>query len=195
MPANTGRKPIANFFIKKDLQLRLITKIVLAVLAATMVSALTLLGVYYLRYESVLLYQMDHLANLTKENIIAILLPTLLISGLVNIVVAFFIGLYASRKYAVPIYKLEQWSSLLNDGNLTAQLRFREKDEMRELTRRCNELSESLRQKFVTLKAGLKTLDEAHPQSEAIKELREIVDSMAVDTGTIEVHTTFVHRP
>jgi hypothetical protein len=66
---------------------------------------------------------------------------------------------------------------------------------MRELTRRCNELSENLRQKFVKLKAGLKTLDEAHPQSESIKELKEIVDSMAVDTGTIEVHTTFVHRP
>ncbi len=195
MPAKTGRKPIANFFIKKDLQLRLIVKIMLAVVAATFVSALTLLAVYYLRYESILLYQMDHLANLNKENIITILLPTILISAAVNVIVAFFIGLYASRKYAVPIYKLEQWSSLLSDGNLTAQLRFREKDEMRELTRRCNELSENFRQKFLTIKTGLKNLQQEHPQSEAVKELMELADSVSVDSATIEVHTTFMHRP
>ena len=97
------RKPLSNFFIKRSLQIRLIIKIVIAALLATIICSCTLLIVYYLRYNSVLLYTMDQLTNLNKENIIFIILPSLLLSSLVNFIVAVCLGLYASRKYAVPI--------------------------------------------------------------------------------------------
>lgn len=135
------RKPLSNFFIKRSLQIRLIIKIVIAALLATIICSCTLLIVYYLRYNSVLLYTMDQLTNLNKENIIFIILPSLLISSLVNFIVAVCLGLYASRKYAVPIYKLEQWARMIRQGKISAQIRFREREEMKELSDDCNELT------------------------------------------------------
>jgi signal transduction histidine kinase len=190
MTSKTPRKPVGNFFIKKALQVRLIVKIVVAVIVATFVSSGTLLLVYYMTYKSVLLYQMDHMANLTKENIIFIILPSLLISAFVNFLMAFGIGLYASRKYAVPIYKLENWARLLNDGKITAKIQFREKEELRELADQCNLLSGELLNKLIELNKQTDLLSEENKESEALKKMKKILSSFDLNADTIEIHTS-----
>jgi methyl-accepting chemotaxis protein len=190
MTNHAARKPFGNFFIKKALQVRLIVKIVIAVIVATVTSSGTLLIVYYLKYKSVLLYQMDHMANLSKENIIFIILPSLLISALVNFLMAFGIGLYSSRKYAVPVYKLENWARLLKDGRITAKVQFREKDELRELADQCNLLSVELLKKLVEIKRQTDVLSETNKNSEALRKTREILSSFDLDASTIEIHTS-----
>ncbi|HAJ78813.1 MAG TPA: hypothetical protein DCO75_03500 [Fibrobacteres bacterium] len=186
----SNRKPIGNFFIKKSLQIRLIVKIVIAVMVATLINSGTLLLVYYIKYKSVLIYQMDSMTNLTRENIIFIILPSLTISIVVNFIMAIGIGLYASRKYAVPVYKLEKWAQLLIKGKITAKLKFREKEEMKELSDYCNELSSELCNKLMNLKKYMEINKDKDKEIEALRNIRAILATLDLDSDTIEVHTT-----
>jgi hypothetical protein len=190
MKNQASRKPVGNFFIKKPLQMRLILKIVISVIIATFICSGTLLLVYYLTYKSVLLYQMDRMANLTKENIISIILPSLLISAIVNFILAVGIGLYASRKYAVPVYKLENWAKLLTDGKITAKIQFREKGEMKELTDFCNRLSEDLLKKLLDFKKLSETLEVTEKNEAALTKMKKILGTFELEASTIEIHTT-----
>jgi signal transduction histidine kinase len=185
-----ARKPVGNFFIKKPLQVRLILKIVVAVIVATFISSGTLLLVYYMTYKSVLLYQMDRLTNLTKENIIFIILPSLLLSAFVNFLMAVGIGLYASRKYAVPVYKLENWARLLRDGKITAKLQFREKEELKELADQCNSLSCELHAKLLEVQKHADALSETEHDGSQLKKIKDILATFELDAQTIEIHTT-----
>ncbi|MFP4163500.1 MAG: hypothetical protein ACLFQB_06060 [Chitinispirillaceae bacterium] len=181
------RKPVGNFFIKKSLQLRLITKVILASLISTVVSAGSLLLVYYLRYDTVVVYQWDQISNeLNREHILHLILPTLIISSIVGILVALGIGLYASRKYAVPVYKIEQWTSMLLKGKMTALLRFREREEMKDLSEKCNELGEQLRSKLLQIEQKVERLKENNPESEELKSISEVLNTMELKESATE---------
>jgi methyl-accepting chemotaxis protein len=173
------RKPIGNFFIKKALQIRLIVKVMIAALVSSILSSGALLLVYYLRYETVVVYQWNQVNNeLMRENIINLLLPTLAISSLVGLIVAAGIGLYASRKYAVPIYKIENWASMILNGNMGAVLKFREHEEMRELSEKCNEVTAMLRNTLLEIKDKVKVLQDTYPQDSDIESLAAVLDKM-----------------
>ncbi len=195
MSDKLSRRPIGNFFIQRDLQLRLVFRIVLAVILSTLITAATLLLVHYLRFESIIFYQLNAHGDLYKEDIVQMLLPTIAISAGVNIIVGICVGLYASRKYAVPIFKLEQWASLLREGNLTAQLKFREKEEMKDLSDQCNLLADSMRTRFMEINRRLETLRKECPDSEAVVRIQEVLSGVSLDTDTIEVNTSYVNRP
>ena len=189
------RKPIANFFILKDLQVRLITKILITVLASTAITLCSLLLVYFIQFRSVLFYQLNYDQELTKENILGIILPSLLISAVVNILVGLCVGLYASRKYAVPIYKLEQWAKLLRHGHLSARLMFREREEMNELSTQCNLLAEEMREKIAQISKHVQNALKSGANGEDITAIEEIVSTFELDQDSIHVHTGFYAPP
>jgi nitrogen fixation/metabolism regulation signal transduction histidine kinase len=165
-------------------------KIVTAAILATIICSCTLLLVYYLKYNSVLLYQMDQLTNLTKENIIFIILPSLLISSLVNFIIAVCLGLYASRKYAVPIYKLEQWARMIRQGRISAKIQFREREEMKELSDDCNNLTKDLREKFVMIKQQTMLLKDKAKDSPEVQNIEKVLSTLQLEADTIEIHTS-----
>ena len=186
------RKPISNFFIKKSLQIRLIAKIVVAALASTLLTAACLIIVYYLKYQTVVVYQLDKLTQeLSREHIIFLILPTLLMSSIVSLVLSFGVGLYSSRKYAVPIYKLEQWASLLQKGKMSAMLRFREKEEMKELSDKCNLLASELRFRFIDIQKGVELLKQSDPSSPIAARMEKALSGLELGNDAIEVNTTF----
>jgi methyl-accepting chemotaxis protein len=192
MKAKAIRKPVGNFFIKRSLQIRLIQKIVFSAVVSTVISSSTLFLVYYLRYKTIVVYQLDKISQeLSRENLLIIILPALLISALVSIVLAFCIGLYSSRKYAVPIYKLEQWVSLLLHGKVSATLRFREKDEMRELTDKCNSLGADLQNTLIAISKKVELLKQENSSPQIVRELETILAKFDFETIPIEVNTTF----
>lgn len=170
----------------------MIVKIVVAALLATIICSCTLLLVYYLKYNSVLLYQMDQLTNLTKENIIFIILPSLLISSLLNFILALALGFYASRKYAVPVYKLEQWAKMIRQGKISAQIQFREREELKELSDDCNTLTSDLRAKFIAIKSQAMILKNKVKNSPELDKIEEVLDSLELNTDTIEIHTAAI---
>ncbi len=193
---NPHRRPVGNFFIKRSLQSRLIYKIVAAVMISTAVCIGTLLLTYYVKYRNVAFYRviLDHNMDIPPRfEISSIILPALLISALVNFVVAIFIGLYASRKYAVPIYKLEQWADLLRKGKMTAQLQFREREEFKDLSTHCNSLAETLREKFIRIKRQVEDAEKDHKDCQELREIDRIISTLQLEAKPIEVHTQF-HR-
>jgi len=192
MPENDRkfvRKPFGNFFIKKSLQMRLIVKVVAAALVTAIVSSGSLFAVYYLKYKTVLVYLWSEETNeITKENIIYLVLPVLLISAVVGIAVAFGIGLYASRKYAVPIFKIEQWAAMLHSGKMSAILRFREYEEMKELSQKCNELGALIRDTLLDIRTKVNTLMEEGVENPELEAIAEKLDSMEL-TGECKTVT------
>ena len=189
------RKPVRNFFVKRPLQLRLILKIVLIVLITTCVSLFSVLAIYYVQYKTVLVYQLDKITqNLDHKNIVDLLLPALLCSAIVNLLLAIAIGFYASRKYAIPIYKLEQWASLLMQGKFTAHLHFREKEEFRELTHQCNELTADLRRRFLFVKQQVEFLRREYPDLKMLKEIEVELAGLEITSDPIAVNTGFFQK-
>ncbi len=190
------RKPVKNFFIKKDLQIRLIKKIVLAVLIATVVCVAILLLTFLVKYKSTVFYRVtfDLGAQIgNRESIVGLIFPSLLIASIINLCIGICIGLYASRKYAVPIFKLEQWVHLLRDGKLTAQLRFREKEEMRELCNSCNQLSEELQIQFEQIETGIQELKKNPSNTQPLDKIQNMLNNMEFKSEAIEVHTSYLH--
>jgi methyl-accepting chemotaxis protein len=192
------RKPIGNFFIKKDLQVRLIFKIVGAVLIATAIFAATMVVTYHFKYTDAAFYQVT-LNNTEPQigdrlNIVSIILPSLIISSVVNIVLAFFVGLYASRKYAVPVYKLEQWASLLSEGHLAAKLIFREKGEMKELSTHCNIFAENFCAKLLAIKNLTKAIQAKKIATEETGKIMELLNTIEFESEAVEVHTAYIKK-
>ena len=192
-----GRKPVTNFFVKKNLQIRLIKKIVFAVIVATLVCVATLLITFFVINKYAVYYQVTFDGGDAGEigdrlNIISIILPSLIISGIVNIAIGLIIGLYASRKYALPIFKLEQWVELLQDGCLTVKLNFREKAEMKELCDECNRLSESLRNKFDTIQTNIQELEKDNKDSEPVEKIQKVLDTMVIKAEPFQIQTNYI---
>jgi len=195
MKNTATRRPIGNFFVKKSLQLRLIFNIVGVVMLTTVVSCFSVLAVYYMKYKVVVVYSLDKTTlNLTSQNILYILLPVLLVSALLNFLLALGIGFYASRKYAIPIFKLEQWASLLLQGKLTAVLHFREKEEMIELTSKCNHLTNFFLQHFLTIKRQVEAIKRDHKDSPAILQIEKSLDGLDLHTEEIAVNTGYYQK-
>jgi hypothetical protein len=187
------RKPIANFFVKKPLQVQMIFNIVTVVLLTTILSFASMVVIYILRYNTTLVYQLDKVTlGLSRtDNIVYLILPTLLFSALVNLLLAFGIGFYASRKYAIPIYKLEQWCTLLLKGKLTAMLLFREKEEFKDLSSKCNELTNLFRDRFTSIKHEVAKLKQENPDSPSVKKIEQAIEGFDLSTDPIELNTGY----
>jgi len=184
------RKPVGNFFIKKSLQIGLILRVVTAALLSVVVSSGSLLLVYYLRYNTIAVYIWNQDTNgLKKEHIVHLILPTLIISSLVGLIVAFGIGLYASRKYAVPVYKIEQWASMLLSGKTTAILKFREQEEMKELSQKCNEVGAFFRDALVDIRTKVKAVQDAGVKNPELEDIAAKLDALELTNQPIEINS------
>jgi hypothetical protein len=192
MPNTIHRKPIGNFFVKRALQLKLVINIVIVVLLTTFTSLSAMALYYYFKYKQVIVYQLNkETTNLSSAPVVDMVLPTLLLCALISLVIALGIGFYASRKYAIPIYKMEKWSALLLKGKMTAMLAFREKDELKDLSSKCNELSHSFRDRFSAIALHARALKEKYPDSSEVKKIEAALEGLDLSTDPIEVNTGF----
>jgi len=184
------RKPLGNFFIKKSLQIGLIMKVVAAALLSVLVSSASLLLVYWFKYNTVAIYMWNQDNNdLMKENILFLILPTLIISASVGLIVALGIGMYASRKFAVPIYKIEQWTSMLLRGQMTAILKFREQEEMKDLSQRCNELGAHVRDMLLDIRGKVKAMQVAGIESPELESIASRLGTMELSSQPVEIRS------
>jgi methyl-accepting chemotaxis protein len=191
MAKAVNRRPIGNFFIKKSLQLRMIKNILFSAIVSTLVASSTLFLVYFWRFKTIVVYQLDKATQeLSRENILDIILPALIISALISLFLAFGIGLYSSRKYAVPIYKIEKWLSLLLQGKLSATLQFREKEEMKDLSDKCNTLSIELQKTFHEIRIKVQHLKDQKVAPDIATDIDNIINRMEFESDPIKVSTS-----
>lgn len=169
------RHPIKNFFIKKDLQLNYIKRIIIMVILTAVLTIMILAGVYYYKFGSGYFYYIsgDLLGDLERQSIIYTILPSLVLAEIISVMLGIIIGLFSSRKFAVPIYKIESWLLEMLKGNFSARITFREKEEFKTLALNCNAFSLELESIFKDLFAKLNDI-ETGTENEKVK--AKIVD-------------------
>jgi methyl-accepting chemotaxis protein len=150
MTQRNERHPFRHFFIKKSMQLKIIFKILFVVLLSAVITTAAVTFLYESKSRNGSFYYMsnDTRQDLELKNILEFILPSVVAAQAFSIAIGLGIGLFSSRKIAVPIYKFEKWVSQLKSGNLNTKISFREDEEMRELTEECNVMAEHYRQVF-----------------------------------------------
>ena len=74
---------------------------------------------------------------------------------------------------------------------MSAVLRFREKEEMKDLSSICNQLSTEIREKFLRIRRQSELLKQADPNSAIAEEIDKIINTMELETVPIEVSTNY----
>jgi len=167
-----NRKPISNFIIKPDLQSKIIVRI-LVVMILTGIITSGLLALFYNYKSSVgnfYFLSNDVRSDLELSSILGVILPSLLIAQGVSFLIAFAIGLFSSRKAAVPVYKIEKWVDELSKGNLNTQLVFRENDGYTDLSEGCNNATNLYRLVLQDVKDAVHTIDSVDNSPQKIKD-------------------------
>jgi len=175
----SSRRPISNFMIKRSLQTGIILQILFITILTSLITSAVLALFYNAKSRVGSFYYMsnDVRQDLELTNILGIILPALITAQAVSLVIAFAIGLFSSRKAAVPVYKIEKWAAALREGNLNTRMVFREKEQRttEDLTRECNGVVEFYSGVFSELKAATQSMDaEAGNQPVVLKHLETI---------------------
>jgi methyl-accepting chemotaxis protein len=158
------RQPFRHFFIKRSMQYKIIAKILFVVSLSAVITTVSLSLIYNSKSKNGTFYYMssDTKQDLELKNVIEVILPSVVGAQLFSIVIGLGIGLFSSRKMAVPIYKFEKWVSQLKNGNLNTKLSFRENKEMKDLTVHCNALAEHYRNVFKEIDAAVAVLEKSY---------------------------------
>ncbi len=176
------RKPFTNFFIKRSIQFAIIGKTFLIVLISVLLTTVILSLVYNAQSQGGSFYYMSN--NITDDlalhSILGLILPAIITAQTVTMLIALGIGMFSSRKVAVPIYKIEKWASQLKRGKLNTHLAFREERQMRDLTIQCNAVVDKYRAIFKNIEKSLDQLEERESSPEEVqKELRNIRETLS----------------
>jgi methyl-accepting chemotaxis protein len=138
------KRSIFNFFIKPKLQIRFTFIFIVISLILSFVS----LGIAWL----VTQIELDAVESAkTAWFLLKATYPGLWIVGVVSIVVGLIVGIFGSRMVALPIFKVEQWSNELKNGNITKQLGMRELDFWGGMAKSCNAFTKELRDSLEAL--------------------------------------------
>ncbi len=183
MTEKTLRRPVANFFVKKSIQFRIIGEIILVIFISTLLTTLLLAFIYNAKSQAGSFYYMSNniMEDLRLQSILGLVLPALIAAQIVSLLIAVGVGLFSSRKVAVPLYKIEKWAAQLKSGNLNTRLAFRETREMRDLTDQCNAVADTYRQIFMRVEKAVNGIeagatDPARIQVE-VAALKDILDT------------------
>jgi signal transduction histidine kinase len=90
---------------------------------------------------------------------------------MIGVGVAFVIGMFSSRKIAVPLYKVEKWAYRLRNGKLNSELAFREEDRLEDLTSQCNGVTEFFRKTFLEIQELTSSIEQ-NPENTALVKYR-----------------------
>lgn len=178
MSNKTTRHPFRNFFLKKSMQFRIITTILFIVFLTSCFTTLILSIIYNARFQDGNFYYMsnDIMQDLELKSILTIVIPALITAQLISLIIAIAIGMFSSRKAAVPVYKLEKWAIQLKKGRLNTHLGFRETNDMKDLTIQCNALADTYKQFFSDIDQSLENIvaDKVYKSQTVSKEINNI---------------------
>ncbi|HUI92022.1 MAG TPA: hypothetical protein VLX68_07235 [Chitinivibrionales bacterium] len=162
MTQANARQPFRNFFIKRSMQLNLIFKILLVVLIGAVLATAALTVLYNFKAHGGSFYYMsnDMRQDLELKSVLEFVLPSVIGAQVFSILIGLGIGLFSSRKMAVPIYKFEKWVSQLRTGNLNTKISFRETEaEMEDLTSECNAMAGFYQKLFKEMSASAEAIE------------------------------------
>lgn len=178
------RQPVRHFFVKRSLQYRIVSQIVVMVLVTAVLTTAALTFVFINKSQHGMFYYVssDSRQDLELKNIFEVVFPSVIGAEAFSVLIGIGIGLFSSRKIAVPLYKFEKWVAQLKNGKLNTTLSFRENEEMNDITVECNELAQYYRDVFLKIKTSLEAIEKeaaGNPAAqEQVKEIKAVLDKM-----------------
>lgn len=173
-----NRRSIINFSIKRNMQLRLLGKVMgVALLALVMTS---LLFYFYSNQEVGETYGQFHVK---LNNFLELLLPAIMISAVVGSVAALCLAIFLPHQIAGPLYRIEQiLMNKVGEGDLSVRFVLRKGDEVTDLADALNSMIEKLGERLKRIRSAsekLSSLSSTKKQEELSPEnLSEIAKEM-----------------
>lgn len=142
------RRPLRNFVFYPAIQWPQILRNCLLVAITAILAGFMIMMLYQFQYGSTNIYVMDRNSAffpLERQSLLALVFPALFAALLLAILIGWMLALSTSRRIALPIYKVIQWTRQVSEGNLRAKVAFRPGDRLDELARSCNGALDYLR--------------------------------------------------
>lgn len=163
-----------HYFINKEFQSKFILKFCLLLLAGTVVSTTLLLF-----FSQDTLTSSFQQSRLVIENTSKAILPALIYTGLITLGLISFatiiVTLFVSHKIAGPLFRLEKELKEIGAGNLTKNVKLREKDQLTAMADSVNEMTHSLHGNIFEIQTMIKELLESASEK---KDPPELIDKL-----------------
>jgi methyl-accepting chemotaxis protein len=165
-----GRKPLQNFVFHGAVQWPQIARNGLLAAFTSLGTACAILWLYDREFGESTVYMLDHSSAfypVDKFGMFQLLLPAVGGTTLVGLFVGWLLTLGASRRIALPSFKVSRWARKVAGGDLSARVGFRTGDGLEDLADSCNSAVDGFRAGVLELE--LLRQDEKIPEEVRIR--------------------------
>ncbi|MBI5237923.1 MAG: methyl-accepting chemotaxis protein [Deltaproteobacteria bacterium] len=168
-----NRRRSVNFSIKREMQLRLLLRVMLIVVAA-----IGLAGVFFYFYSRQSVGQSFKQFHIQATTFLDFLLPVVVIALVTGVVTALILTIFFPHKIAGPLYRMERLiKDDIGSGNLTVRFTVRKGDELNDLADALNIMLDRLKDKVGRInEAALELQHKAHELEKKDPFAEEVAD-------------------
>lgn len=145
-----NRRSVINYSIKKQMQVRLLVRVMLIALIATGIAA-----AFFYFYSNQEIGQSFKQFHIHARSFLDFLLPAIVVALIIGIVIAFGMAIFFPHRIAGPLYRMErELKEKVGEGDLTVRFSVRNGDEVGELADALNIMVEKLRLRLGRIKTA-----------------------------------------
>lgn len=151
-----NRRPLRNFIFLPQVQWPQIAGNMALAFATAVGTGLAILYLYHREFGESSIYVMDKssaLYPLDRRGLLNLLLPAVGATTLMGMLLGWLMAFGASRRIALPIYKVEQWARRVSKGDLHVRLGFRKADRLQDLADACNGALDKVRMDLLEIQS------------------------------------------
>ena len=168
------KRSIINYSNKRQMQLRLLVKVMIIALIATGLTS----TVFYL-YSNQEVGQSFKQFHINARNFLDFLFPAIIIALVIGVIIAFGMAIFFPHKIAGPLYRIERdIKEKIGEGDFTVKFTVRKGDEVADLADALNTMMAKLRLKIDRIKNTAENLllhaDTMNKDDESVRRVSEI---------------------
>jgi len=172
-----------HYFVKKDFQFRFILKFCLIVLIGAIIST----SLLFLFSQGTLTSSFQQ-SRLSIKNTALAILPAVIYTNLITLgliaLATIAVTLFVSHRIAGPMFRFEKELKAIEEGDLTKDIRLREKDQITDMAATLNNTIASLHEKVLDIQTGVEHLIESASKQKAPEGLVEELNHLYQKIGS-----------
>lgn len=148
------RKPLRNFIFHPKIQGPQILRNVLLAAFTAVGTGVAIMFLYHREFGESSIYVMDRssaLYPLDRRGLLDLLLPAVGATTLMGMFLGWLMAFGASRRIALPVFKVSLWARRISEGDLHVRMGFRKNDGLDELAEACNLALDKAKEGYVDL--------------------------------------------
>jgi methyl-accepting chemotaxis protein len=146
--AHPSRKPFRNFVFAPRVQWPQIVRNGMLVAFTSLGTGMAILLIYHREFGDASFYIMEQNSTMypvDRSGLMGLLVPAVGGTAVTGMLLGWLLTLGASRRIALPVYKIGQWAQRVAQGDLHVRLGFRGGDGLEGLADNCNAALDSIR--------------------------------------------------